>query len=321
MANYAETGAGAVTSTGLPASEQSGRSVFALPALQADGDRQRSKTAGRGASRMHDVECLKMRVYSAAVAAALAAGCAAPPPPSGVAIDPAKAIDLSYAYNAQTVYWPNADGFRHRKDTWAMTPAGYWYAAGEFASAEHGGTHMDAPIHFAQGQASVDQIPVPALIGPAFVIDVSAKAAAETDYRVTAGDILNFEQAHGAIAAGTIAVIRTGWGSRWPDRKLYLGSDVPGDTAHLHFPGLSREAAELLVARRIKGVAIDTASLDYGPSTDFIAHRVLNGAGIYGLENVANAGRLPATGATLIALPMKIEQGSGAPTRIVAILP
>jgi kynurenine formamidase len=153
------------------------------------------------------------------------------------------------------------------------------------------------------------------------VIDVSAKAAADTDYRATPQDILDFEQAHGVIAAGAIVMFRTGWGSRWPDRKLYLGTGVPGDTANLHFPGLSREAAELLVERRVKGVAIDTASLDYGPSTDFIVHQVLNGAGIYGLENVANAERLPPTGATLIALPMKIEEGSGAPARIAAVLP
>ena len=263
-----------------------------------------------------------MRVFTITLAALLTGACSAPPPPAAAnAIDTAKVVDLSYSYNAQTVYWPNAEGFRHRKDTWATTPGGFWYAAGDFSSAEHGGTHMDAPIHFAQGKQTVDQIPAADLIGPALVIDVSAKAATETDYRATAQDVLDFEQANGRIAAGSIAVLRTGWGSRWPDRKRYLGSDVPRDTANLHFPGLSREAAELLVERRVKGVAIDTASLDYGPSTDFIVHQVLNGAGIYGLENLANAARLPATGATLIALPMKIEEGSGAPTRVIAILP
>lgn len=249
-----------------------------------------------------------------------AAACAAPSQPASV-IDPAKAVDLSYAYGADTIYWPNAEGFRHRKDTWGITPGGYWYAAGDFGSAEHGGTHMDAPIHFARGKATVDQIPVQELIGPVVVIDITAQAVVDRDYRATARDILGFEQNHGTIATGSFVVFRTGWGKFWPDRKQYMGSDVPGDTAHLHFPGLSREAAELLVARRIRAVGIDTASMDYGPSTDFVVHQVLNGSGIYGLENLANAERLPVTGATLVALPMKIAEGTGAPTRVIALLP
>ena len=237
-------------------------------------------------------------------------------------VDSSKLVDLSYSYNAQTVYWPNAtEGFQHQKDTWKVTPQGYWYAAGQFSSAEHGGTHMDAPIHFGQGQATVDKIPVASLAGPAAVVDVTAAAGRDRDYRVTAQDLTSWEQAHGAIARGSIVLIHTGWGTYWPDKKQYLGSDVPGDTAHLHFPGVSQDAAELLVQRGVAGMGIDTASMDYGPSQDFIVHRVLNQAGIYGLENVANLERLPATGATLIALPMKIEDGSGAPVRIVAILP
>lgn len=255
----------------------------------------------------------------------LAVSCSTPPAerPSAApgAIDPAKFVDLSYAYSNETVYWPNAEGFRHQKDTWEITPNGYWYAAGQFSSAEHGGTHMDSPIHFAQGKQTIDQIPVSRLVGPAAVIDVAAKAAANRDYLITAQDVLDWEQTNGMIAPATIVVFRTGWGQYWPDRKQYLGSDVPGDTANLHFPGISREAAELLVQRNVNGAGIDTASLDYGPSTDFITHQTLNGANIYGLENVANADALPATGATIIALPMKIAEGTGSPTRIVALLP
>jgi kynurenine formamidase len=199
-------------------------------------------------------------------------------------IDAGKLVDLSYTFDEKTVYWPNAEGFRHRKDSWKQTAAGYWYAAGEFTSAEHGGTHIDAPIHFSAGKQTLDQIPL-------------AK-----------------------LAAGSIVVIRTGWGKHWPDRKQYLGSDVKGDVANLHFPGLSREAAQLLVDLKVAGVGIDTASLDYGPSTDFIAHQILNGANIYGIENVANADKLPLTGATLIVMPMKIGEGSGGPARVVALL-
>ena len=242
-------------------------------------------------------------------------------PKEAVSIDPAKLVDLSYSFDDKTIYWPNAEGFRHRKDSWTKTAGGYWYAAGEFTSAEHGGTHIDSPIHFAEGKQTLDQIPVAKLIAPAIVIDVSAKAAQDRDYRATRADVEAFEQQHGQIAPGTIVIFRTGWGKFWPDRKQYLGSDVKGDTANLHFPGIARDAAELLVERKINGVGIDTASMDYGPSTDFIVHQVLTGANIYGIENIAQAARLPATGATLIALPMKIGEGSGGPARVVALLP
>jgi len=236
-------------------------------------------------------------------------------------IDPSKLVDLSYAFDQRTVYWPNAEGFRHRKDGWAITPAGYWYAAGEFTSAEHGGTHIDSPIHFGKGKRTLDQIAVANLVAPAAVIEITAKAMQNRDYRASRDDVAAWEHAHGTIGRGTIVVFRTGWGKYWPDRKQYLGSDAPRDVTHLHFPGISREAAELLVQRAVYGVGIDTASMDYGPSSDFIVHQVLNGANIFGIENIANAERLPLTGATLIALPIKIAEGSGGPARVVALLP
>ena len=240
---------------------------------------------------------------------------------AGQGIDRSKLIDLSYSFNEKTVYWPNAKGFQHRKDEWKVNAQGYWYAAGGFASDEHGGTHLDSPIHFAQGMPTMDQIPVQKLVAPAVVVDVSAAAAKNRDYLVSAQDLRAWESRNGAIPAASIVIFRTGWGKFYPDKKLYLGSDVPGDIAHLHFPGLARDAAELLVQRKIDGVGIDTASMDYGPSKDFIVHQILNKAGIFGLENVANVERLPMKGATLIALPIKIEQGTGGPVRIVALLP
>ncbi|MFM2125499.1 MAG: hypothetical protein RL328_1950, partial [Acidobacteriota bacterium] len=149
----------------------------------------------------------------------------------------------------------------------------------------------------------------------------SAKAAQDRDYRVTVEDIALWERGHTNIAENSIVVIRTGWGKFWPDRKQYLGSDVKGDISNLHFPALSKDAAELLVTRKIAGLGIDTASMDYGPSKDFIVHQILNGANIYGIENIANAEKLPETGATLIVMPMKIGEGSGGPARVVALLP
>lgn len=268
------------------------------------------------------------RVVGAAITmCVLLSGCSGPPLPDTVsgetaaAIDRGKLVDLSYVYGEDTIYWPNAEGFRHRKDVWDITDGGYWYAAGEFTSAEHGGTHFDSPIHFAEGQATVDQIPVTDLIAPLAVIDVSTQSQNNRDYRVTPEDIAAYEEQYGPIASGMIVMVRTGWGEYWPDRLRYMGDDTPGVTTNLHFPGLSAEAAELLVDRGVAGVAIDTASIDYGPSQDFIVHQILNGAGIYGIENIANAGLLPATGVTLIALPLRIAEGSGSPARVVALLP
>lgn len=234
----------------------------------------------------------------------------------------ARAIDLTYPFGADTIYWPTDPSFRWEKRAWGRSPGGYWYASATYGASEHGGTHLDSPIHFGEGQATADQIPLSRLIGPAVVVNVARACERDRDYRLRVDDLVAWESAHGRIPDGAIVLVRTGWGRSWPDKARYLGSDTPGDTAHLHFPGISREAAEWLARqRKVDGVGIDTASLDHGPSRDFIAHQVLNGAGIYGLENVANLGQLPESGATLIALPMKIQGGSGAPTRVIALLP
>jgi kynurenine formamidase len=243
----------------------------------------------------------------------------APSSASGLA---ARAIDLSYPFDEATIYWPTDRSFRWEKTKWGDSPDGHWYASATYGASEHGGTHLDSPIHFAKDGATTDQIPVSRLIGPAVVVDVSRACREVRDYRLRVADLAAWEAAHGRIPDGAIVLVRTGWGRFWPDKKAYLGSDIPGDTANLHFPGISREAAEWLVAhRKVSGVGLDTASLDHGPSRDFVAHRVLNGAGIFGLENVANLDQVPETGAILIALPMKIKGGSGGPTRVIAILP
>jgi len=235
-------------------------------------------------------------------------------------IDTSKLVDLTYSFDQQTVYWPTAQPFRWEKETWGDTPTG-WYAAARFSSSEHGGTHLDSPIHFAAGKQTVDQIPADRLVGPAIVIDIMSKCDRNPDYLLSPADIQAYEKSNGPIPPDSIVLIRTGWGRFWPDRKRYLGTDKPGDVANLHFPGISPEAARFLRDRRIRAVGIDTASIDYGQSKDFRTHRILAEANVYGLENVANLDKLPAKGATLIALPMKIAGGSGAPVRIIALLP
>jgi len=240
---------------------------------------------------------------------------------SAMSIDPAKLVDLTYTFDEKTIYWPNAESFERHVDHWGPRDDGKWYAAAHFAAAEHGGTHMDAPIHFGEGKRTLEQIPVSQLVAPAVVIDISEKCAGHPDCLLQPADIEGWEKVHGRVPAGSIALVRTGWGKFWPDKKRYMGTDVSGDTAHLDFPGIGPDAARLLVTRGIVGVGIDTASMDYGRSKDFPTHGVINGADLYGLENVANMEKLPATGVLLIALPMKIGGGTGAPTRIVAVLP
>jgi D-alanyl-D-alanine dipeptidase/kynurenine formamidase len=235
----------------------------------------------------------------------------------------ARAVDLTYAFDEQTLYWPTAtSGFVLDRIAYGPTPAGFFYAANAFCAPEHGGTHLDAPLHFAADHWAADAIPLDRLIAPAVVVDVSAAAAANRDYRATAADVRRFEARHGRIPAGAIVLLRTGWGVRWPNRGLYFGDDTPGRTTDLHFPSYGRDAATLLVHdRAVAAIGVDTPSIDYGRSQDFVVHRIASGADVLGLENVANLDQLPETGAWIVALPMKIAGGSGGPARIVALLP
>lgn len=237
-------------------------------------------------------------------------------------IDESKVIDLTYAFDEQTIYWPTAQPFHREVVHAAKSEAGYWYAANNICLAEHGGTHMDAPIHFAQGKHAADEVPVQQLIGPAVVIDVRAQAEQDADYRLTVADLEAWEEQHGRMPEGAIVLMYSGWGTRWPDKQRYLGTDKPGDVENLHFPSFSREAAQFLISQReIDAIGVDTPSIDYGQSKDFIVHQIINGANKPGLENIAHLDKLPPLGAMLIALPMKIAGGSGGPARIIAVLP
>ncbi|MHC5027633.1 MAG: cyclase family protein [Planctomycetota bacterium] len=235
--------------------------------------------------------------------------------------DESKVVDLTYSFSDQSIYWPTANKFTLTQVAWGPNAAGEWYASNDFTASEHGGTHLDAPIHFAEGTHTTDEIPITQLMGPARVIDVRAKAADDRNYLVAPQDIVDHETTHGTIPPGSVVLINTGFGKYYGDPRAYLGTDVRGVIKGLSFPGISEEAALMLVDREIDLIGIDTASLDNGLSTGFRAHRVLNGANIPGLENVANLDHLPPTGATVVALPMKIERGTGGPCRIIAILP
>lgn len=232
-----------------------------------------------------------------------------------------KIVDLSYAFDEETIFWPTEKGFRLEKGPEGMTERGYYYSANRFCSAEHGGTHIDAPIHFFQARHAVDAIPVQQLVGSGVVVDVSAKCAGNASYQVQQEDLLDWERQHGSRLDRKIVLLRTGFGRFWPKRASYLGTDElgPQAVASLRFPGLHPEAARWLVEQRaVRLVGIDTASIDHGPSTHFETHVVLCEKNVPILENVANLNQLPEQGFTIVALPMKIRGGSGGPVRIVA---
>lgn len=232
-------------------------------------------------------------------------------------------VDMTHAFTSDAPYWPTAgEGFTLKQDSYGMTPGGWFYSSNSFSAPEHGGTHLDAPIHFAEHGWTADQVPLERLITPAVVIDITAQSAKDADYRLTAADLDAWEKEHGQVPAGAAVYLRTGWESRWPDRKKYLGDDTPNDATHLHFPSFSEESARVLVEqRKVAALGVDTASIDYGASKDFMVHRVATAANVIGFENVAALGELPATGAWTIALPMKIAKGSGGPLRVVGLVP
>lgn len=234
-----------------------------------------------------------------------------------------RVVDLTYSFDSTSIYWPTEKGFIFEKGPEGITPGGYFYTANRFWTPEHGGTHMDAPIHFSAEGQRLEEVPVDRLIGAGVLIDVSGKCEADRDYRVSVEDFEAWEQKHGRLPEGAIVLLRTGFGKYWPDRVRYMGSDERGQeaVAKLHFPGLHPDAAKWLVTQRsIHAIGLDTPSIDYGQSKLFESHVILYAQNIPAFENVANLDQLPETGFNIIALPMKIRGGSGGPLRIVAVL-
>ena len=237
--------------------------------------------------------------------------------------DDMKMVDLTYAYDESTIYWPTAEGFKLEVDFKGFTEKGYYYSANSFCSAEHGGTHLDAPIHFYENRNSADEIPLESLIGKAVVIDVSEKCLNDKDYLIAVDDFIEWEKENGKIQDRTIVLLKTGYGKYWPDRTKYMGTNERGAeaVAKLHFPGLDPDAANWLVKERnIKAVGIESPSIDYGQSQYFKSHVIFTKNNVPIFENVANLELLPDKDFNIIALPMKIKGGSGGPLRIIALL-
>ncbi len=234
-----------------------------------------------------------------------------------------KWIDLTHPFSEKTLYWPTAKSFTLEQEFHAHTDKGYFYAANRYSASEHGGTHIDSPIHFSEKGKTVDKLSLDQLSGYAIVIDVTRKAATNRDYQISVDDIKAFEVKHGRIPKDAIVLFRTGYAKRWPNAETYLGTSERGQdaVAMLHFPGLHPDAARWLVKNRtIKAVGLDTASIDYGQSKLFESHQVLMAKNIPAFENVASMDKLPPTGSYIAAFPMKIQGGTGAPLRIAALV-
>lgn len=234
-----------------------------------------------------------------------------------------KLVDLSHSFDKETIYWPTSpSGFELEALSFGVGESGYFYAANSFSTPEHGGTHIDAPFHFSERGWRLDEIPVDRFFGSAIVIDVSKKISMDQDYLLTVSDIEQFEKHHGRIKAGAMVLMRTDHSQYWPDANKYLGSNKPGDASDLHFPGYGEAAVKLLVENRsVIAIGIDTASIDHGPSTDFIVHQIVARHNVLGFENLTNLDKVGPVGASLIALPMKIGSGSGGPLRVIALVP
>ena len=249
---------------------------------------------------------------------------ATPTPLANLPVRTGRIVDLTHSFDHRTIYWPTEDGFKLIRGPAGKTDKGYYYSAHRFAAPEHGGTHIDAPIHFVQDGITIDQIPLERLVGEAIVVDVVTACAENSDYQVNVADLRRWETTHGRQLVDVIVLLRTGYGRRWNNRETYLGTNKTGPAAvvDLHFPGLHPSAARWLVEyRAIKAIGIDTASIDYGQSQRFQSHVTLFKHNVPAFENVGNLEELPTAGATVIALPMKIGGGSGAPLRLIAIVP
>lgn len=235
-----------------------------------------------------------------------------------VAAGRAEIVDLTWPLNNKNGYWPG-DGYKPFELKTIATLEKDGVLSKAFSMPEHLGTHIDAPNHFEPDQPSVAELDPKLLIGPGVVIDIAPKAEVDADTMLSAKDIAAWEKEHGAIPQGAIVMLSTGWGRHWKSYVRYKNQDATGG---LHFPGFSGEAAKWLVEkRRVRGIGIDTLSIDRGQSKKFEVHHIINGAGRYGLENVACLEKLPARGFHVIVAPIRIEEGSGGPARVLAIVP
>jgi kynurenine formamidase len=224
-------------------------------------------------------------------------------------------LDLTHPLSPALPVYPSYKPIQIRQ---RFTVARDGFAANEVTFDEHTGTHLDSPSHFVTGATSADRIPAAQLIAPLAVIAISDRAAKNPDTMVTVDDLLAWEKRHGRLPDGALVAMDSGWDARASSTERFLNRDAKGV---LHAPGFSEDAARFLVDQRdICGVGVDTLSLDAGVAQKFVAHLAILGAGKYGIELMANLGRVPPAGATAVVGAMKHVGGTGGPARVLALV-
>lgn len=261
-------------------------------------------------------EVSRRRVLLGAGATAVAAAGVAAASPAKVRAFPAYSsiVDLTHTHTPDFPTYEGEPGVSLKK---LMDFKKDGYNLYQWTLLEHSGTHLDAPLHFTPDGPGPDTLPVEQLVVPLTVIDITAKAEADRDYRLTPDDILAWERHHGRLPDGCCVAMNSGW-ERHVATDKFAGRDAGGI---LHFPGFHPETAHLLLKERlVTGLAVDTLSLDNGPSKDFLTHVEWLSAGRWGLENVANLGLLPPVGSTIIVGAPKIKGATGGLTRVLALV-
>ena len=225
-------------------------------------------------------------------------------------------IDLTHVLNDCSPNWEGTEESPYQaRELGNLQRDGYYSRI--FSTQEHYGTHLDAPAHFAAGAWTVEQIPAEHLVRPLAVMDVSGNVKGNPDYAVTVEDIAAWEDAHGMIPAGAVVMAYTGWDERWDSQREFRNEQADHLT---HYPGFSLEAAKFLVeTREVVGLGIDTMSVDIGATETYPVHVFTSRENVYHLENVANLALVPAAGATVVVAPIKLENGSGGPARVLAL--
>jgi kynurenine formamidase len=221
-----------------------------------------------------------------------------------------RVIDLAQELSPATVVWPGSERFSART-TGTHAEGGVYMRS--IAFAEHTGTHLDAPAHFHDGGVTVEGISADDLVCEAAVLDIREACALDSDYALSAADVIQHEGIHGPLPARAAVLVCTGWSAYVADGPRYVED--------FHFPGVSVEAARLLIERGVAGIGIDTLSIDAGVSTDLATHHLTLPAGLWQLEGLINLELLPPRGALLVIGAPLLAGGSGVPARPLALLP
>jgi Predicted metal-dependent hydrolase len=289
-----------------------------------EGERGGSLASSREEDIMGKSRSYRASTLITALSFIISAGCVGDRQVGRIAWEQSRIVDLTHSFGGNTIVWPTEQDFKLVVQHAEHTELGYYYSSNRIEMPEHGGTHIDAPIHFSEGKQTLDQIPVERLVGAGVRIDLTRLCGDDRDCQITAHDLIRWESRSGQIPERAIVLLDTGYARFWPSRKDYLGTELRGQEGvkALHFPGLHPEAAAWLVhERQVKAVGIDTASIDYGQSTKFETHVALLSQNVPVFENLANLHDLPDRGFEVIALPMKIAGGTGGPLRIIAVVP